>query len=65
MVRIVGSKDVAVAINQLWSDLSYREYQMERYGDDNPSLRGIRKEMVWIEEIQNLIRKLEKESSDS
>jgi hypothetical protein len=65
MVRIVGSKDVVVAINQLWSDLSYREYQMERYGDDNPSLRGIRKEMVWIEEIQNLIRKLEKESSDS
>ncbi len=65
MVRIVGFKDLAVAINELWGDLSYREYQMERYGDDNPSLRGIRKEMTWIEEIQNLIHKLEKESSDS
>jgi hypothetical protein len=62
-IRIIAFKDLAAVIDELWSDYSYRDYQMELRGRDDNALQGFRREMAWIEEIQKLVRKLQKESS--
>jgi hypothetical protein len=63
-VRIINFNDLVAAIEELWSDYSYREYQMELRGRDDESLRGMRREMAWIEEIQKVVQRLQKESSE-